>query len=95
LRRETKLRATLVKRRTTTLARLDALLELLGPGWLTALGVDLANKTPLRLLAAGYADPYTLKRLGRARLARSSIATPAAPGATPTPRRCWLPRPRR
>src|SRR5512133_4304773 len=35
LRRETKLRATLVKRRTTTLARLDALLELLGPGWFT------------------------------------------------------------
>jgi len=70
LRRETKPRATLVKRRTTTLARLDALLELLGPGWLTALGVDLANKTPLRLLAAGYADPHTLKRLGRTRLAR-------------------------
>jgi Transposase IS116/IS110/IS902 family len=56
----------------TTLARLDALLELLGPGWLTALGVDLANKTPLRLLAAGYADPHTLKRLGTARLARFS-----------------------
>jgi hypothetical protein len=70
LRRETKLRATLVKRRTTTLARLDALLELLGPGWLTALGADLANKTPLRLLAAGYADPHTLKRLGKPRLAR-------------------------
>ena len=59
LRRETKLRATLVKRRTTTLARLDALLELLGPGWLGALGADLANKTPLRLLAASYADPHT------------------------------------
>jgi hypothetical protein len=52
LRRQTKLRATLVKRRTTTLARPDALLELLGPGWLAALGADLANKTPLRLLAA-------------------------------------------
>ena len=37
---------------------------------MTALGVDLANKTPLRLLAAGYADPHTLKRLGRTRLAR-------------------------
>ena len=53
LRRATRLRATLVKRRTTTLARLDALLELLGPGWLAALGADLANKTPLRFLAAG------------------------------------------
>jgi transposase len=70
LRRATRLRATLVKRRTTTLARLDALLELLGPGWLTALGADLANKTPLRFLAAGYAGPHTLKRLGQARLAR-------------------------
>jgi transposase len=70
LRRATRLRATLVKRRTTTLARLDALLELLGPGWLAALGADLANKTPLRFLAAGYADPHTVKRLGAARLAR-------------------------
>jgi transposase len=70
LRRATRLRATLVKRRTTTLARLDALLELLGPGWFGALGADLANKTPLRFLAAGYADPHTVKRLGQARLAR-------------------------
>jgi transposase len=70
MRRATKLRATLVKRRTTTLARLDALLELLGPGWLAALHGDLANKTPLRLLAAGYADPHQVHRLGRARLSR-------------------------
>jgi len=28
------------------------------------------NKTPLQFLAAGYADPHTLKRIGRARLAR-------------------------
>lgn len=39
-------------------------------GWHAALGADLANKTPLRFLAAGYADPHTLTRLGRARLAR-------------------------
>jgi transposase len=70
LRRATKLRATLVKRRTMTLARLDALLELLGPGWQTALHGDLANKTPMRFLAAGYADPYQVRRLGRARLSR-------------------------
>ena len=70
LRRTTKLRATLVKRRTTTLSRLDALLELLGPDWLAALGADLANKTPMRFLAAGYADPHTLKRLGLGRLSR-------------------------
>jgi hypothetical protein len=70
LRRATKLRATLVKRRTTTLSRLDALLELLGPGWLTAFRGDLANKTPLRFFAAGYGCPYTLKRLGTARVGR-------------------------
>jgi transposase len=70
LRRATRLRQTLVKRRSKTLARLDALLEILGPGWVQALGLDLANKTPLRFLAAGYACPHTVKRLGKARLAR-------------------------
>lgn len=70
LRRATKLRASLVKRRTATLARLDAYLELLGPAWHAALGGDLALNTPLRFLAAGYAHPYTLRRLGRARLTR-------------------------
>ena len=70
LRRATRLRQTLVKRRSKTLARLDALLEILGPGWLHALGSDLANKTPLRFLAAGYACPHTVKRLGMARVAR-------------------------
>lgn len=70
LRRATKLHSTLVKRRTTSLARLDALLELLGPDWHSALSGDLGNKTPLRFLAAGYADPNTVKRLGRSRLVR-------------------------
>ena len=70
LRRATKMHSTLVKRRTTSLARLDALLEILGPDWHAALSGDLANKTPLRFLAAGYADPHTVKRLGRARLVR-------------------------
>jgi transposase len=70
LRRATKLHSTLVKRRTTSLARLDALLEILGPDWHAALSGDLANKTPLRFLAAGYADPHTVRRLGRARLVR-------------------------
>jgi len=31
---------------------------------------DLSNKTPLRFLAAGYACPHTVRRLGRARLTR-------------------------
>ena len=70
LRRATRLRQSLVKRRTKSLARLDALLELLGPKWLEAFGERLANKTPLRFLAAGYACPDTVKRLGRARLGR-------------------------
>lgn len=70
LRRTTRLRQTLVKRRTKTLARLDALLEILGPTWLNALSGDLSNKTPLRFLAAGYACPDTVKRLGVARVGR-------------------------
>lgn len=70
LRRATKLHSTLVLRRGKSLARLDALLEILGPGWHEAFRGDLANKTPLRFLAAGYADPDTVRRLGRARLGR-------------------------
>jgi transposase len=70
LRRAAKLRASLVKRRGVILARLDSYLELLGPAWHAAFGGDLANNTPLRFLAAGYADPHAVRRLGRARLAR-------------------------
>ena len=70
LRRATKLHSTLVKRRSTSLARLDALLEILGPQWHLAFTADLGNKTSLRFLAAGYADPHTVRRLGRARLSR-------------------------
>jgi transposase len=70
LKRAAKLHSTLVHRRSQSLARLDALLEILGPGWHAALGADLANRTPLRFLAAGYADPHVVRRLGRARLAR-------------------------
>jgi transposase len=70
LKRAAKLHSTLVHRRSQSLARLDALLEILGPGWHASLGADLANRTPLRFLAAGYADPHVVKRLGRTRLAR-------------------------
>jgi transposase len=70
LRRATKLHSTLILRRSTILARLDALLEILGPTWRNALGSSLGHNTPLRFLAAGYADPDTLRRLGHARLAR-------------------------
>lgn len=70
LRRATKLRASLVKRRSVIVARLDSYLELLGPQWHAAFGGDLALYTPLRFLAAGYADPHALRRLGKARLTR-------------------------
>jgi transposase len=70
LKRAAKLHSTLTHRRSQCLARLDALLEILGPAWHTAIGVDLASRTVLKFLAAGYADPHTVKRLGRTRLAR-------------------------
>jgi transposase len=70
LKRAAKLHSTLTHRRSQSLARLDALLEILGPGWHEAIGADLANRTPLKFLAAGYADPHVVKRLGRTRLAR-------------------------
>jgi transposase len=70
LKRAAKLHSTLTHRRSQCLARLDALLEILGPAWYAAIGGDLANRTPLKFLAAGYADPHVVKRLGRTRLAR-------------------------
>lgn len=70
LRRVTKLRASLVKRRTVVAARLDAYLELLGPRWHSSFGGDLLTNTALQLLAAGYGDPTALRRLGRARLSK-------------------------
>lgn len=70
LKRAAKLHSTLVHRRSQSLARLDALLEILGPAWHTAIGADLANRTVLKFLAAGYADPHVVRRIGRARLAR-------------------------
>lgn len=45
-------------------------MEILGPEWHQAFKADLGNRTPLRFLAAGYADPHTVRRLGRARLSR-------------------------
>ncbi len=70
MRRATKLRASLVKRRTMVIARLDAYLELMSPAWHAVFGTHTSSNTPLRFLAAGYADPHTLRRLGRARLVK-------------------------
>lgn len=48
LRRTVNQHCRLVRRRSQSLARLDALLEILGPGWHAALDADLRDKTPMR-----------------------------------------------
>jgi transposase len=68
LRRAIRHRSSLVKRRSSASLRLDALVELLGPGWADSLGSGTASKTALVVLEK-YADPRALKRLGRSRLA--------------------------
>ncbi|WP_211222108.1 IS110 family transposase [Nocardioides halotolerans] len=68
LRRLTKQRSTMVKRRTAVYSRLDAFIELLGPAWYGVLGSNY-GKAALMLLAR-YADPQAVIRLGQARLAR-------------------------
>jgi transposase len=68
LKRAVKLRSGLVRRRSACMQRLDALLEILGPDWVAALGSDM-TQTAFRFLA-GWANPHQVKRLGRARLAR-------------------------
>jgi transposase len=70
LKRAAKLHSTLTHRRSQSLARLDALLEILGPAWHAAIGGELGSRTVLKFLAAGYADPHVVKRIGRTRLAR-------------------------
>jgi transposase len=67
LKRAVKIRSGLVHRRTSSMARLDALLEILGPAWAAAIGSDM-TLTALRLLAR-YAHPEKVKTLGKARLA--------------------------
>lgn len=72
LRRLTKQRSTMVKRRTAVYARLDALTELLGPAWYEAINARY-GVAALEFLAR-YADPHAVLRLGQARLARFLIA---------------------
>lgn len=72
LRRLVKQRSTMVKRRTAVFARLDALVELLGPTWYAVLGSNYGIAA-LEFLAR-YADPHVVIRLGQARLARFLIA---------------------
>ena len=72
LRRLVKQRSTMVKRRTAVYARLDALVELLGPAWYDVLGSNYGIAA-LEFLSR-YADPNTVIRLGQARLGRFLIA---------------------
>ena len=70
LRRATRLRSSLVKRRSKVICRIDALLEILGPEWHRALSGGLTKRSFLRFCAVGYTDPHLCRRLGRARLGR-------------------------
>ena len=67
LRRAVRRRAKLVSQRITSLNRLTALLELLGPGYLRVFSGSLASKTTQALLSR-YADPRKLLRTPAARL---------------------------
>src|SRR5205085_8674723 len=65
--RAVRLRSSLVKRRTATAQRLDALVELLGPSWADVVGTADYNKSSLAVLER-YGDPKALKKMGRKRL---------------------------
>jgi transposase len=67
LRRTVKIRSSLVKRRSACMHRLDALLEILGPDWIVAVGSAMTI-TMLHLLSR-WPDPHQVIRLGRSRLA--------------------------
>ena len=67
-----KQRSTMVKRRVAVYARLDALVELLGPAWYGVLGSNYGIAA-LEFLAR-YADPNAVIRLGQGRLSRFLIA---------------------
>src|SRR6185369_12161917 len=61
----------------------NALLEILGPAWIAALGSDM-TLTALRFLAR-YANPVQVKRLGRPAWRRFSAAAAARHGQTNAP----------
>jgi transposase len=67
LKRAVRRRASLQDRRTGSFKRLDALVELLGPGWADVLGHGTYRKTALAVLER-YADPRKLRKLGPKRL---------------------------
>lgn len=67
LKRAVRHRSSLVNQRSSAMGRLDALIELLGPGWMEAVRGEEYSKTALAVLKR-YSDPRALKRLGRSRL---------------------------
>lgn len=74
LKRAVRHRSSLQKRRVQAVARLDALVELLGPAWADALGSGDYSKTALAVLER-FGDPRTMRRAGRKRLATVLIRT--------------------
>lgn len=72
LKRAVRRRSSLQDRRSGSYKRLDALVELLGPGWGDVLGHGNYTKTALAVLER-YADPHKLKKLGRSRLTRFMV----------------------
>ena len=74
LKRAVRHRSSLQKRRTAAAGRLDAMLELLGPGWGDLFGDVSYGKTAVAVLER-YANPYAVKRLGRSRLTKLVIRT--------------------
>ena len=65
-------RASVQKRRVAAAMRLDAMLELLGPGWAELFGAVSYGKTAVAVLER-YANPHALKKLGRSRLTKVLI----------------------
>lgn len=72
LKRAVRHRSALQKKRVACAMRLDALLELMGPHWLDVFGNVKYNKTAVAVLER-YANPNSLKRLGRSRLTKLVI----------------------
>ncbi|MDH4279284.1 MAG: hypothetical protein OEW83_14520 [Acidimicrobiia bacterium] len=65
-------RTSIQKRRTSCAMRLDALLELLGPGWLELFGTISYGKAAVAVLER-YANPHALRKLGQSRLTKLLI----------------------
>lgn len=70
--RATRHRTSVQKRRVAAAMRLDALLEMLGPGWAELFGTVSYGKTAVAVLER-YANPHAIKKLGRSRLTKLLI----------------------